>query len=163
MSDPLPLERSPSQPNPWRSCSSGGVADPEGATVGSVRALVEPKPRKRLRMSSTSTPPQALILSQVASISDVSSENVPAGIPCAPPPTMPSHAKVPALHALIRHPKRIAHSSPVHDGSEGFRGTALTSWRHRMVALSKNHFALLSRMTFRNVQDIISRPRCQIK
>lgn len=35
------------------------------------------------------------MLSQVASIIDVSSENVPAGLPWAPPEDMPVHSKVP--------------------------------------------------------------------
>lgn len=70
---------------------------------------------KRLRMSSTSTRPRfARSKSRVASIIDVSSENVPAGCPWTPPDAMPSHVNVsrggthraPQAHRPRRHHKR---------------------------------------------------------
>lgn len=95
MSEPLPLSRSPLMP--WPARKARWVAPPTSKTVPSALYLPSSShARKRTRMSSSFTvPSHESSESSVASMSAVSSEYVPAGCRCAPPPTMPVQVNVP--------------------------------------------------------------------
>lgn len=79
---------------PFVECGGGSIADIKYLVIDGVVSVVEPV-AKRFDMSLVSISPlQARMLSQVAISSDVSSENVPAGMPCTPPDVMCVHLKV---------------------------------------------------------------------
>ena len=83
-----------SEAAPFVECSGGSIADIKHLAIDGVVSVVEPVAKAICHVVGIDFAIAGAKLSQVAISSDVSSENVPAGMPCTPPDDMCVHLKV---------------------------------------------------------------------